>query len=248
MLTPNMKVEDGFKLLQHFLEYIEKYQKEILSKSERILSVHRAQNYFIIYNMLMRPIFEGVEDEDRKRIASKKINRLLETIREVSNLAEKRRIPLGIYYVTVAGLLSALTRIFHEQDITAENIIDILEHLVSKDISALWKTQSHCCAQYYLSMLDIIGNVASMIEIETIRNDMLMKVAYQFERLANISEDMPIIKFLAKMYAVRYYAMTGEDRGFNAARRIFKKIEKSLSPFIAYIFRKIYIRYMGDTI
>lgn len=244
ILTPNMKIEDGFRLLHHFLEYIEKYQKEILSRSERILSTHRAQNYFIIYNVLMRPIFEGAEDEDRVQIASKKIDRLVETIREISNLAEKRRIPLGVYYTAITGLLSVLTRMLLEKNSTLEDIPRILERVIDLRMSGLWKNQNHYYVQYYMSVLDAIGNTASMIEIETIRNDLLIKVAYQFERLANLAEDMPIARFLASMHALRYYVMSGEDRGFTAAKRIFEEVKGKLSPFLVYILRRIYSRYV----
>jgi len=239
ILAPNLSVDDGSRIFEHFTEYLEKYQEKILAKSESVLSVHRGQSYYLMYNVILRPFFEAADRRERLEIIRGRKKRIIGLIRYMAELARLRRIPLNMYYVIMAGLLSMLTRMYAELGKAVEEALRSLPMLIDERLSSLWETTPHYYAQYYMGILDTIGNMAILLTMETVRSNILMRVAYQMERLSEMLEDMPMVYYLARMHAVRYYALSGLNEGAEKAKKIVKEVKKRGSPLLVHVFERV---------
>ena len=80
-LTPNLSAEDGIKIFKHFIKYIEEYHEKIIEKTKKVLSVHRAQSYYFMYSILLRPLFEISDKKDREKIISSRRKKIIDLIK-----------------------------------------------------------------------------------------------------------------------------------------------------------------------
>lgn len=240
MLTPDITVEDGFKLIDHFVSDIKKYQKELEERSERIMITHKAWNIIWVYNVLMRVLLEATPPEERRNLLDELQRRVLDSAKYFSDLLERRRIPIYLYYVTLISLISLYTRIGVEHNTVPDDIIEILPEFVPSDIQNLFEIAPQSFYQYYLCFLETLGNIALFIDLHVVRTNLLMKIAHLLEKVADAMSDVPIYKFLAKLFAFRFYMLVDSKEARNAANRLLSEAEKEFSPFLIHIFKRLY--------
>jgi len=240
VLTPDITVEDGLKLLDHFVRDIEKYRRELEERSERVTVSHKAWNIIWVYNILMRILLEIADFDERKKVMRRLQRNIIHSSKYFSELLDKRRIPIHLYYVTQISLISLLTRISAENNTAPEDIIDLLPNFAPRDIQNLFEIDTQSFYQYYLSFLETLGNLALLIDLHVVRINMLLKVAHLLERIAEAMSDAPIYRLLAKLFALRFYTLAGTKEALDSAKKMLSDARKEFSPFIVYVLEKIY--------
>lgn len=246
LFEKSLKYEDGVGLIKHFWEIFTKYWDSVLRKFPHQTNRHKAVNIFFAYNIIMRLLIEiGDEDITGKNLRKYK-NELKEIIRWFIGLGETHRIMLDMYYVSLAGVISILSRIALNTNTFYEELPQIILDLSRSEMEKFWELNEYHYAHYYADILESIGNLAMFVDMPYIRQNILLSVAYGLERLALLFKDTPMLFYVESIKALRFYLLSKSDSGRESAAKLAERIKREASPFIASLVNRIFENYSGN--
>ncbi|MEM4447577.1 MAG: hypothetical protein QW461_09805 [Candidatus Jordarchaeales archaeon] len=240
LLEKSILPDDGVKLLKQILELFESYRDELVDKGLYYPNRYKAVNIYFALNLILRLLLELGDEFVNKRL-DKYYDYARSKTEWLIGLGKTHRVMLDMYYVSLAGLLSVLSRLAAEKGIFLSDVPNLVIELASPEMEEFWNFNEYHFVHYYVDMLDAIGNTALFVEFERVKQNLLMQVAYGIESAAELFRDTPIVHDIELLKAVRFYMLSGTSQGVEAAKSIVSKLKETSSPFIASIAEKIVV-------
>ena len=244
LLEKTVSPNDGEKLLVQFFEFFNKYRGEIIDQGLRSTNRHKAVNIYFAFNIVYRLLIELNYGE-----ALKSLDEYFEYVKKKTEwfigLGKTHRIMLDMYYVSVAGALSILTRLALEKNIFFSDIPRIVMELADPKMEEFWNFNEYHFAHYYSDLLEAIGNTAHFIEYEDIKRNIFLQVAYGLERIAKIFKNTAMIHDIECLKAIRFYLLSGTNEGKEKAKTLVEELKKVSSKFLINLAEKLLEKYGG---
>ena len=243
-MEKKLSVGDGVKLLEMFIDLFDSYKEYLIDKGYYSTNRHKAVNLYFAFNIVLRILLELKSNP--AELVDKYMDYVYEKTKWFVGLGKTNRIMLDMYYISLAGLISILSRMALEKKKFYRDMINLIIELANPDMESFWQYNEYHFAHYYVDLLDAIGNIALFIDLEYVRSNILMKVAFGIERICRMFQDTPIIYYIEIVKAIRFYLLSKVPEGKNKARELLDYVKENASPFIVYLAKKIFQKYGGD--
>lgn len=244
LLEKSILPEDGVKLLKQVLEFFDSYRSELVDKGFYYPNRYKAVILYFALNLILRLLLDLGDASVKSRLdeyfayAKSKSEWFV-------GLGKTHRVMLDMYYVSLAGALSTLSRMAAEKGTFFSDVPSLVIELASPEMEEFWNYNEYHFVHYYVDLLDAIGNTALFVEFERVKQNLLMQVAYGIEAAAELFKDTPIVYDIELLKAARFYALSGTREGVEAAKEIARVLKETSSPFIASIAEKIVASHGG---
>ncbi len=236
LLAMDINYEDALEFLRRVMNFFEKYYEEIVEKALYSSNRHRAVNIYFALNIFARLLLE-IDDSYKEKVKDLE-NYAKEILKWFIGLGKTRRIMIDMYYVGVAGIISALTRFSFETGIVYKELPELILKLANPEMEKFWRFNEYHFAHYYADLLDSIGNLAAFVKIESIKKNIMVEAAYGIERIYRLFRDSPMIGDFEIIKAIRLYLLSGTETGYKRARELYEEAKGNLSPFIINVIEK----------
>ncbi|MEM3466361.1 MAG: hypothetical protein QW566_07830 [Candidatus Jordarchaeales archaeon] len=244
LLERSILPDDGVRLLKQLLELFESYRDELIDRGLYCPNRLKAVNLYFAFNLILRLLLE-LGDESVKRQLDRYYNYVKNKTEWLIGLGETHRVMLDMYYVSLAGSLSTLSRMAAEKGSFLSDVPNLVMELASPEMEEFWDFNEYHFVHYYVDLLEAIGNTALFVEFERVKQNLLMQVAYGIESAAELFKDTPVIHDVELLKAARFYMLSGTSEGVEAAKSIVRELRETSSPFIASIAEKIVTSHGG---
>ncbi len=245
LLTPNLKFEEGKDLLYRVFDYVSNNFDLLLEKAFRATNRHKGVNLYFIFNLIYGLLLE-LEDVEAINRIEKFYNYIKDKLEWLVGVKNANRIMVDMYYVTLAGLIAAITRVAEYRRTFFKDLPKLLVELSDDNMMDFWEQNEYHFIHYYIDLLEAIGNTVLLSSYKEIKRNILSQVAYGIERAAKMMQHSPMLYYFKILLAVKFYALSGVDENIKRAKEIIDEIRTSTNDFIYYIAKKILQKYVRD--
>ena len=231
LLLNSLGKEDILRILGEFLKNTERYYKQFEGKDLLTPNRIRAANYHFTFNLILGILLDILDEQSAKRLASKYRARIIKTIKWLKEASNNYRIVLDMYYIALAGMLSALTRVEYELGSFIRDIPYIVKDIVNRKLELMWDYNEYHYAHFFMDLLSCLGYTAAHLRMDVARQNILMEIAKNMEIIFDIFTDTPLIGALAAHRAIKFYLLSGTDNGKKRARELIRLVEGLYSKF-----------------
>ncbi len=243
LLCGNVGAGEGRGLLKRLLEFVERWFDE-LYEAKRLPNRYKGVIFYFVMNVILRLALLGALEVDEE-VLNRYALRALMLLRWVRGLGAANRIEVDMYYVTLSGLLAAASLLFAEMGSYVRGAPRIVADLARDEMEGFWELNEYHYGHYYVDLLETLGNTALALEDGNLRTMILLRAAYGIERVAWMFRGAPMNFWLFMTQAVRFYLLSGEDRGLAKAEDLRARLRSEASPFVSWLIDRMFERYTG---
>ncbi len=245
LLSPNLKLEEGKDLLYKVFDYVSSNFDLLLEKAYRATNRHKGVNLYFIFNLIYGLLLE-LEDVEAVNKIDKFYSYIKSKLEWLVAVKNANRIMIDMYYVTLAGLIAAVTRVAEYRRTFFKDLPKLLVELSDDNMMDFWEQNEYHFIHYYIDLLEAIGNTVLLSPYKEIKRNILTQVAYGIERAAKMMQHSPMLYYFKILLAIKFYALSGIDENIERAREILEEIRTSTNEFIYYIGEKIFHKYVKE--
>ena len=239
LFIDGLELEDYLNIMLELLKNTEKYYRQLEGKDIRVPNRIRSVNYYLTYNVILGIILDILDSNDAKKMAGRYKDRIIKAIRWLVYVANRGRIVVDMYYVSIAGLLAALSKAMFALGSFIKNMPYLIKSLISEKLELMWGYNEYHYAHLFMDLLTCIGNTALFLNLEVAKKTILLEVAKNMEIIYDIFSDTPLIGGLAALNAIKFYLLSGTEKGKKYAEKLIEKVDKKYPKFFKEISEKI---------
>ncbi|MGQ4891639.1 MAG: hypothetical protein ACP6IP_04020 [Candidatus Njordarchaeia archaeon] len=239
MLTAkNMSFEDGLKLLKNNFKDLYKRTMKIVDEAKYLSNRHKAVLLYFTFYMLYGLLIE-VGDELAEEYLDEVYEYLRKKISWLIGLSEINRIEKDMFYISISGILSILTRIAMLKGICIKNIYDVLKMLQNSNITKFWHLNQYHYAHYYLDSLEAAANTILISPYTDLKQEILNNVASAIENALNLFNRIPLVRDYKTIQWIRIFIESKDKKLESKALELFDKLKASSSEFLSTVAKRI---------
>ncbi|MHA1617367.1 MAG: hypothetical protein ACTSX9_08700 [Candidatus Njordarchaeales archaeon] len=241
ILLSNMTYEEGSNIILETLNLFDKRWRKTIDKLKNQPIATKFANIYLAYGILYRFLIESKDERARKKL--NRVESVLQSsLTELMQFYAQKKIFRVSYLYLLAGILSALSRIFIEKSKVSNQLESIVARALDFNAEQLWTYDRTLYLSYYINLLDTIGNIViikNREELSEKHKNLLNTIADRLAMISNTYTGSLLISCLSALRAVRFYGVIGSEAALEKSKNLCQSIMKRSSPFITSIITKL---------
>jgi len=236
IVQEELKVGEVLNVLETFLNNWKGWEKEIRNAKSMWHDIKLG-----IYDYYLELVKWYILAKDKENLPKNLLRDLekkaIEFLRFALGLFKNSLVPLVQLYKPLSTIIMVLSEIMTISGKYSEDIINLIDEIVSDDLTLIWSENPAEYAIIYKNLLSTLTNMAKFVKLESVRKNILAEIGKELLSIAEAFEKLPMIYWLTLVDSIRAL-MLSDEAGVKLAKTVVSANEQYAPPYIAFILRK----------
>jgi len=232
LVQTELKVEEAKNILETLIKNWDAWEKELkkikgfwLDLKAEIIAL-----YFELFRWYMK--LKGKEIGD---ILFKKHEKMaIEHLKTILSYEKNNLVPKVHIYRSLSMIMLALTDILVINNRYSNNIIDLINSMLTDELAVIWSENPAEYAIIYRNLLKSLANAAKFVKLESVRQNILSEIGKELLSLAQSFEKLPMLYWFFLLDSLEILAIS-DASGKELAVEVFKHNERDAPVPIKYL-------------